>query len=114
MKLRDIVQIVDGEVLCGNEHLDFEVKFACASDLMSDVLTLKHCDFILVTGLCNVQSVRTAEMSDVRAILYVRDKQVEPDMIALGEDNDMIIMRTPYSMFKAVGRLYEAGLKPVY
>jgi predicted transcriptional regulator len=114
MKLRDIVQIVDGEVLCGNEHLDFEVEFACASDLMSDVLTLKHCDFILVTGLCNVQSVRTAEMSDVRAILYVRDKQVEPDMIALGEDNDMIIMRTPYSMFKAVGRLYEAGLKPVY
>ncbi|MDR0296308.1 MAG: hypothetical protein LBH91_09100 [Prevotellaceae bacterium] len=114
MKLRDIVQIVEAEVLCGQDQLDIEVGAAVASDLMSDVLTLKCRDFLLITGLCNVQSIRTAEMSDIHAILYVRDKLVDLEMIALGEDNNMIIMRTPCSMFKTVGRLYTAGLKPVY
>jgi predicted transcriptional regulator len=114
MKLKDILQAVEGEVLCGHDHLDVEVECAFASDLMSDVLTLKLRDFLLITGLCNVQSVRTAEMSDIRAILYVRDKHLDPEMIAVGEDNDMIIMRTSYSMFKTVGCLYTAGLKPVY
>jgi predicted transcriptional regulator len=114
MKLRDIVQSVDGEVMCGHNHLDKEVECAFASDLMSDVLTLKHCNFILITGLCNLQSVRTAEMSDISAILYVRNKIIDPEMIALAEDNDMIIIRTPYSMFKTAGCLYAAGLKPIY
>jgi len=114
MKIREVVQIVEAEVLCGHEQLDMEVGAAFASDLMSDVLTLKRRDFLLITGLCNVQSVRTAEMSDIHAILYTRDKPVDLEMIALGKDNNMIIMRTSYSMFKTVGCLYTAGLKPVY
>jgi len=114
MKLRDIVQIVEAEVLCGQVQLDMEVEFAFASDLMSDVLTLKRRDFLLITGLSNVQSVRTAEMSDIHAILYVRGKPIDAEMITLCEDNNMIIMRTSYSMFKTVGCLYAAGLKPVY
>jgi len=114
MKLRDVVQIVNAEILCGHDLLDMEVGFAVASDLMSDVLTLKCRDFLLITGLCNVQSVRTAEMSDIHAILYVRGKPIDTEMIALCEDNNMVIMRTAYSMFKTAGCLYAAGLKPVY
>jgi len=114
MKLRDIVQIVDGEVMCGHEQLDLTVEYAFASDLMSDVLTLKHCDFVLITGLCNLQSVRTAEMSDIRVIIYVRDKVVDPQMIELCEENGMTVIRTPFSMFRTVGCLYAAGLKPIY
>ncbi len=116
MKLSDIIQAVDGEVMCGHNRIDAgtEIRHAFASDLMSDVLTLKHCDFMLITGLTNLQSIRTAEMSDVQVILFVRNKSIEPEMIALAEENDMIILRTPYSMFKTVGILYNEGLQPVY
>ena len=114
MKIRDILQIIEGEVLCGHDYLDLEVEYACASDLMSDVLTVKTQNSILITGLSNVQSVRTAEMSDIRVILYVRDRHIDPEMIAVAQDNDMVILRTPYSMFKTTGCLYTAGLKPVY
>ena len=114
MKIREILQAIEGEVLCGHDHLDLEVEYAGASDLMSDVLTLKHRNFLLITGLCNVQSVRTSEMSDIRVILYVRDKHIDPEMITVAQDNNMVILRTPYSMFKAIGCLYTAGLKPVY
>ena len=85
MKLRDIAAAVQGEVICGADRLDENVDYAFASDLMSDVLTIKTDDFLLVTGLANVQSVRTAEMSDVEYILFVRGKAVTEEMTALAE-----------------------------
>ena len=113
MRLRDIVAAVQGEVVCGQDRLDEIVDYAFASDLMSDVLTIKTDDFLLITGLANVQSVRTAEMSDVEYILFVRGKNVTEEMSALAEDNGMVVIRTDYSMFKTSGILYGPGLKPV-
>lgn len=114
MKLRDIVTAVQGEVVCGQDRLDENVDYAFASDLMSDVLTIKTDNFLLVTGLANVQSVRTAEMSDVEYILFVRGKAVTEEMAALAEENGMVVIRTDYSIVKTSGILYGAGLKPVY
>ena len=114
MRLRDIAEAVQGEVLCGQDRLDENVDYAFASDLMSDVLTIKTDDFLLITGLANVQSVRTAEMSDVEYILFVRGKSVTEEMTALAEDNGMVVIRTADSMFKTSGILYGAGLKPSY
>lgn len=114
MRLRDIAAAVQGEVICGAERLDENVDYAFASDLMSDVLTIKTDDFLLITGLANVQSVQTAEMSDVEYILFVRGKAVTDEMTSLAEDNGMVVIRTDYSMFKTSGILYGAGIKPVY
>jgi len=116
MKLSEIIQTVEADVICGHNRIDAgpEVECACASDLMSDVLMLKRRDFMLITGLSNVQSIRTAEMSDVRVILYVRNKPIDPEIVTLAEENEMIILRTAFSMFRTVGLLYSAGLKPVY
>ena len=113
MTIRDIVSAVCGEVVCGKDRLEENVEYAFASDLMSDVLTIKTDDFLLITVLANVQSGRTAEMSDVRYILFVRDKAVTEDMAAIAEENGMVVVRTAYSMFKSSGILYGAGLKPV-
>lgn len=114
MTIREIIKTVQGEALCGTEHLDDDVEHAFASDLMSDVLTIKTDNFLLITGLCNVQSVRTAEMSDVKYILFVRGKEIPDEMVRLAEDNGMTVIRTAYSMFKTSGLLFSAGLKPVY
>ncbi len=114
MNLREISRLVNGKILSGEDKLDQEVKFAFASDLMSDVLTIKIDNFILITGLANIQSVRTAEMSDVHYILFVRGKQITEEMLELAYDNEMVVIETDYSMFKASGILYGAGLEPVY
>ena len=81
---------------------------------MSDVLTLRITNFLLITGLANVQSVRTAEMSDLKYLLFARGKKVTDDMIELAQENDMVIITTPYSLFKTSGLLYSAGIQPVY
>lgn len=115
MTVREIATLVQGDILGGEEYQDRQVERIFASDLMSDVLTLKDYDnLMLVTGLCNLQSIRTCEMSDIQMILIVRGKEVTPEMLELAEDNEMIVVRTEFSMYKTAGILYGAGIPPVY
>ncbi|MDR2911202.1 MAG: hypothetical protein LBV47_07575 [Bacteroidales bacterium] len=114
MKISDIVSAIDGTIICGSQYLENNVENAFASDLMSDVLTLKLQNLLLVTGLSNIQSIRTAEMSDIQYVLIVRNKEVTADMANLAEESNMVLIKSPYSMFKVSGILYQKGLKPVY
>lgn len=114
MKIREIQALADATIVCGNERPDHEVQCAFASDLMSDVLTLDCSDVLLVTGLCNTQTIRTAEMADVDCILFVRGKKITPDMWQLASENNMILMETNHSMYHTVGELYSNGLLPIY
>lgn len=114
MKIREI-QIWAGAVIaCGNEQLEREVECAFASDLMSDVLTMDCSGVLLVTGLCNLQTIRTAEMAELSCILFVRGKKATPDMLQLAVENQIVLMETEHSMYHTVGELYNNGLAPVY
>jgi predicted transcriptional regulator len=114
MKLSDVASLVQAEVLCGDDKLSMEVQQGFASDLMSDVLTLSTNDVMLITGLANLQAVRTAEMSDIPVVLFVRDKHIGDDITTLARDLGLVLLRTEYSMYKTAGLLYSAGLKPVF
>ncbi len=114
MTLKEVVEIVNGTVLCGEEFLEREIQLGFASDLMSDVLTLLADDILLITGLSNNQAVRTAEMSDITQILFVRDKKPTKTMIDLAREQGITIIVTSYSMFKSSGLLFQKGLQPVY
>ena len=114
MKIRQIMALTGAAVVCGSGREDHEVQCAFASDLMSDVLRLNTEDMILITGMANLQVLRTAEMSDVSYILFVRNKKVTPEMLALAEENGIAVMQCKQSMFKVCGELYKAGLEPVF
>jgi hypothetical protein len=114
MKLQAILEILQGQVICGEERLSEEVEAGFASDLMSDVLTLQATNLILLTGLANVQTIRTAEMADIHYIIFVRKKKATPEIIELARENNQIIIECQYSMFKTAGILYSAGLKAIY
>ena len=114
MTIRELIPVLDARVLCGDDKLDQEVKTACGSDLMSDVLRLDTSEMILITGLANLQVIRTAEMSDINFILFVRGKQATPDMVELAKECNIAILQSKQSMFKVCGLLYEAGLEPIY
>jgi len=115
MKIENINSLISGTIVEGGASIDKEVDCAFASDLMSDVLTL-HTDktVILITGLCNVQTIRTCEMSDIEIILFVRGKQVTEEMKELAEENEMTLLSTSFSLYRTAGLLYSAGLPGVY
>jgi predicted transcriptional regulator len=110
MKLAEIVKIIDGTVFNSNQNLEMEIKGGCGADLMSDVLASVQPDAVLLTGLCNPQVVRTAQMADVQAIIFVRGKQPNKETIQLAEQEEMPLISSPYGMFELCGRLYQAGL----
>jgi predicted transcriptional regulator len=110
MKLAEIVNIIDGTVFNSNQNLEMEIKGGCGADLMSDVLASVQPDAVLLTGLCNPQVVRTAQMADVQAIIFVRGKQPNKETIQLAEQEKMPLISSPYGMFELCGRLYQAGL----
>lgn len=114
MKISDVVKLTDANIVCGQEKLSDQVARGFSSDLMSDVLTLDSENLLLVTGLSNIQTIRTAEMADIHYILFVRGKKVTGEMIELARENGMVILETSLSLFKASGILYSYGLTPVY
>jgi serine kinase of HPr protein (carbohydrate metabolism regulator) len=114
MTIKDLAEVLDCKVIHGEEYLSREVKTAFASDLLSDVLTLQANEFVLLTGLPNLQAIRTAEMAEASCVVFVRNKRVSPEMIRLAQESEIAILECPYSMYRSCGLLYKAGLKPIY
>ena len=83
---------------------------ACGADLMSDVLAFTHAGTLLLTGLTNPQVVRTAEMAEIVAIVFVRGKLPPPETVALAEEKGIPLLASKYTMYEACGRLYRAQL----
>ncbi|MBQ9780092.1 MAG: hypothetical protein IJW00_04015 [Clostridia bacterium] len=110
MKISVIKELLDAEVVCGEENLDHEVHSACGSDMMSDVLAYVKDQAVLLTGLVNPQVIRTAEMMDMVCIVFVRSKTPSEEMIRLAKESDMVILCTKMRMYEACGKLYLGGL----
>lgn len=111
MKLTDVREVLRAEVICGWDSLDGEVGSACGADLMSDVLVHSKEKTLLLTGLTNVQIIRTAEVGDLVGIVLVRGKRPGQDVIQMAESKGIPLMVTNLPMFEACGTLYASGIK---
>ena len=110
MQISKIAELLDAKILCGEEHLDGSVHSACGCDMMSDVLAFVKDQAVLLTGLCNPQVVRTAEMMDMRCIVFVRGKIPPEEVVRLADDAGIVVMASPERMYVACGKLYANGL----
>lgn len=110
MKLKKIIEILEAKIIYGDEHLEKEVETVAAADLMSDVLAFAKPDSLLLTGLTNSQVIRTAEMSDITAICFVRGKRPSAEVIELAKNKEIPIFTTKFSMYISCGKLYKEGI----
>ncbi len=117
MDVKKLIKLVNGKLINTSVDLTREIKGGCGADLMSDVLASIQPEAVLLTGLCNPQVIRTAQMADVAAIVLVRGKQPPQETIDLANEENIPLISTPYGMFELCGRLHQAGLpsleKPV-
>jgi DRTGG domain. len=110
MTLSQVCEILDAKILVSGS-MDAEVRTACGSDFMSDVLAFAKEQALLLTGLVNAQVIRTADMMDMKAIAFVRGKTPNEDMIALAKERSIVLFSTSHPMYIACGLLYQAGLR---
>ena len=110
MTICTIRELLDAQVLVGEENLGKHVYSACGSDMMSDVLAFVKDQAVLITGLMNTQVVRTAEMMDMRCVVFVRDKKPTPEIVELAEESGIVLLASPKRLYEACGILYSNGL----
>ncbi len=110
MTLGEMKDILDAEVLIGDECMDIEVRDAFAADLLSDVLAFAKEGTLLITGITNTQVVRTAEMLELIGVVFVRGKKPDEDAVNLARIQKVPLLSTRYIMFETCGRLFRNGL----
>lgn len=110
MKVKEIVEILDAEIIIEGQDLEVDVNTACGSDLMSDVMAYAGDKEILLTGLVNPQVVRTAEMMDIKVVIFVRAKKPGEYIVDMAKEKGIILLTTKYHMFVACGKLFSKGI----
>jgi len=113
LTLSEISEILDCEIVLGLDSLDVEIALVLSSGMMSDVLAFAQPGALMITGLTNSQSVRTADFADAAAVLYLRGKIPEEKTIQLAEELKIPILSTKMGMFDVCGVLYAKGLRGV-
>ena len=113
MKLETVKEILLAEVITGHDKLDMVLEKCISSDLMSDLLTGPNTDSLLLTGLCNIQVVRTSIIAGISAVVFVRGKCPTEDIITKAKEYGLPLLTTPFTMYSSSGRLFCKGLRGV-
>ena len=113
MKLQEIKDLLRCEVLAGEDDLHIDVQEVVASDGMSEILAFAKSKELMITGLTNIQSIRTADIAGVSAVVYCRGKRPDKKVIEFAKQKRIPVLVTKMVMFDICGILYDKGLKGV-
>jgi len=110
MTLKELEVILQAKIVVDSDNLDFNIDSACSADMMSSVLYYHTPNSLLITSLTQPHVIRTAEIAGIKIIVFVMDKQPEQVTIDLAKEKKIPVLVTPFCMYTASGRLFEAGL----
>ena len=113
MKLSEIKDLLQCEVLAGEDDLSVDIQQVVASDGMSEILAFAKSRELMITGLTNIQSIRTADIAGVSAVIYCRGKRPDKKVIDFARQKQIPVLITPMGMFDICGILFNRGLKGV-
>ena len=110
MRIDEIAVLLEAQTHTAGHDGNIDIRSACGADLMSDVMAYSKENAMMITGLMNPQVIRTAEMMDIRVVVFVRGKKPQEAIVALAEEKGIAVLSTELPMFAACGRLYEKGI----
>lgn len=110
MRIEEIADLLQARTHTVSHDRSLDIRSACGADLMSDVMAYSKENAMMITGLMNPQVIRTAEMMDIRVVVFVRGKKPQDTIVALAEEKGIAVLSTELPMFSTCGRLYQHGL----
>ena len=117
MKLKALIELLKLDTLyIDDKALNKEYEFFFASNMMSNVLLMINDNYqstILLTGLTNTQSLITAEMLDVNAIIYLTEKIFSNEVIELAKSKNINIFRSSIDIEDMIQCLTRNGVKEI-
>lgn len=113
MKVIEVKDLLEAEILVGDGMLETEIKSACGSDLLSDVLSFVKSHTVLLTGLTNPHVIKISDVLEISAIVFVRGKCPSKELIDMAVQKGIAVLTTRHTLYEACGILYGAGLPGV-
>jgi predicted transcriptional regulator len=110
MTLAEIKELLECEVLVGHDGLAVDIRDVVASDGMSEILAFARAKELMITGLTNIQSIRTADIAGVSAVIYCRGKVPDKRVVDFAREKRIPVLVTAKGMFEICGLLYGRGL----
>jgi len=111
LKIQEIAEHIGGKIEYLPEGFDRDIKYAGASDLISDVLAFVKKPPLLLTGLISLQMVRTASLLDLPGIVFVRGKKPTKEVLEFAKECHIPILTTDRMLYTTCATLYNAGLR---
>ena len=103
--LKDVLALLEGELLTPGAAPDASFRRVFASDLMSDVLTSAEPGSLLLTGLANSHVVCTCSVADLAGVVFVQGKRPAPAVIDEARTKSLPLIATRMTMFEACARI---------
>jgi DRTGG domain len=103
--LKDILTLLDGELLTPTTAPEAAFAKVFASDLMSDVLASAEPGALLLTGLANAHVVSTCSVADLAGVVFVHGKRPAPDVVSQALSRKLPLVATKMSMFEACSKI---------
>ncbi len=111
MQLSKIIELVGGTIVINGGVEAVDITSVCGADLLSNVLRYGKKGALLVTCLNQAQVIRSAEISDIPAVLLALGGIPEKDMLSLAREKNIALITTLLPMYTTCGILYAAGLR---
>jgi predicted transcriptional regulator len=106
MKLKEIVKVLNCNVICGQEKLEQDCSGGYVSDLLSDVMGHAQEGQIWLTIQTHVNVVAVALLLNLSAILFTAGCAPNLDTVEKAKEEGIVLLTTDLATFEAGGRLY--------
>ncbi len=106
MKLEELIEVIDAQILQPGRNERTEITHVFASDKMSALLEHGGPATLLVTSLTNTQLACVAELVDCPALCLVDGVHPDPGLLEAAARGETAVLVCPFDMFEACGRLH--------
>ncbi len=106
MTVRELVKVVDLEVLTGEVNMDEQIKGGYVSDLLSDVIANGPENSVWITVQRHINILGVAKLRNIVAIITPRSLKVEHGVIERAKAEGIALLRTSLTAFEVSGELY--------
>jgi predicted transcriptional regulator len=113
MIVREMLGVLQAEVIAGAANIDNDISGGYASDLLSNVMSQANSGNIWITMHAHQNVIAVASLLGLSAVIIAGDVQPDKEAVSKADAEQIPLLMTSLPVFEVVGLLYSKGVKGV-
>ncbi|MBN1486541.1 MAG: hypothetical protein JW981_02790, partial [Anaerolineae bacterium] len=110
MKVKEIAEALNLQVLAGKEYLGENITGGYAADLLSCVMAGAKSGDIWITLQTHANIVAVAALLGIPAIIVTEGAPVPPETLTKAEQQEVVVLSSSQPTFETIAQLIKLGL----